>query len=62
MLLLNRKNHCAKTSVGIAVGVIIASHIAAGILLCKNCHHSMTIPKMVKRAKRSVMGLVREII
>ena len=62
MLLLNRKNHCAKASVGIALGVIVASHIAAEILLCKGCSHSMTVPRMVKRAKRSVVGLLHEII
>ncbi len=62
MLMLHRKKH-GSTSIGIAVAVIAAAHIAAGVLLCKgSCHHSVTLPKIAKRAKRTVVGLVREFL
>ncbi len=60
--MLNRKNHCNKTSLSTAIVVIAAAHIAAGVILCKGmCHHS-TLEQMAKKAKRTVVGLVREII
>ncbi|MBO5214494.1 MAG: hypothetical protein J6B86_06965 [Clostridia bacterium] len=63
MLTLNRKNHCGKISVGAAVAVIAAAHIAAGVILCKGaCHPAHSLQRMVKRAKRTVVGLIREII
>ncbi len=63
MLMLNRKSHCGKISLGTAVVVIAAAHIAAGVILCKNsCHHSPSLQQMAKRAKRTVVGLIREII
>ena len=63
MLMLNRKNHCGKGSLGTAVAVIAVAHIAAGVILCKGaCHSSISLQKMAKRAKRTVVGLVREFI
>ena len=62
MLTLNRKKHC-EPSVGIAITVLAVAHIAAGVLLCKNaCHTKSTFPKVVKKAKRTVVGLVREFL
>lgn len=63
MLMLNRKNHCNKATVGTAIAVIAAAHVAAGILLCKGmCRHSTSLQQMAKRAKRTVVGLIREIL
>ncbi|MBO5248784.1 MAG: hypothetical protein J6B54_05830 [Clostridia bacterium] len=62
MLMLNRKNHC-KGTLGTAIVVIAAAHIAAGILLCKGtCQPTSSLQKMAKRAKRTVMGLIREFV
>ncbi len=61
-MLLNRKNHCSKSSVGVAVAVLAAAHIAAGVLLCKGmCCHSSSLGQMAKKAKRNVWSVVREI-
>ncbi len=61
MLMLNRKKRCS-ASVGIAVAVLAAAHIAAGVLLCKNACHHTTLPKIAKKAKRTMVGLVREFL
>ncbi len=62
MLMLNRKSHCGKVSLGTAIAVIAAAHIAAGVILCKGTCHHVTLQQMAKKAKRTVVGLVREII
>ena len=62
MIMLNRKKHCGKT-VGIAVAVLVAAHVAAGVILYQNaCHHRTTLPRIAKKAKRTMVGLVREFL
>lgn len=63
MLMLNRKNHGSKVSVGVAVAVLAAAHVAAGVILCKGiCHPAGTGSRLVKRVGRTVKNLVREIL
>lgn len=64
MLMLNRNNHGSKVSVGVAVAVLAAAHVAAGVILCKGfCHPSgRGLPRLVKRAGRTVKTFVREIL
>ncbi len=63
MLMLHRKNHCNKATLGTAIVVIAAAHVAAGIILCKGmCHRSTSLKQMAKKAKRTVVGLIREIV
>ena len=62
MFTINRKKHCS-TTVGIAVAALAVAHVAAGIILYKNaCHHRTTLPRIAKKAKRTVVGLVREFL
>lgn len=62
--MLNRKKDCMKKTVGIALAVLIGAHLAAGALICAQARQNRahSIGGMVKKAKRTVVGLVREII
>ena len=61
-MFLNRKSSCEKVSAGVAVAVLVCAHLAAGALLCRGmCHRGSSLERMMKRAKRSVTGFVREI-
>ena len=60
MLILNRKRDRVKKAVGISVAVLLAAHAAVGLALCKkSCRASLE--RMAKKAKRTVVGLVREL-
>ena len=61
-MFLNRKTSCTKTSTGIAVAALVCAHLAAGVLLCQGvCHRGSPLERMMKKAKRSVTGFVREL-
>ncbi len=64
MLLLNRKKDQMKKTIGLAIVVLVGAHLAAGALICsKACRcQSSGFPQMIKKAKRTVVGLVKEII
>lgn len=62
MLMLNRKKNKAKKIIGITVAMVGVAHLVAGALVCKGMQNSCSWQKMAQKAKRTVVGLVREII
>ena len=62
MLMLNRKKAQIKKTVGISVAILLAAHLAAGVLLCAGMPKESKWQKTMKNAKRTVVGLVKEIV
>ncbi|MBO5221393.1 MAG: hypothetical protein J6C26_03680 [Clostridia bacterium] len=61
MLLMHRNKSCAAKTVCISVGVLLAAHIAAGVILCKGMPKQSRLCRMMKKAKRTAVGFVKEI-
>ena len=62
MLMLDRKKAQIKKTVGLSVAILLAAHLAAGILLCVGMPKESKWQKTMKNAKRTVVGLVKEIV
>lgn len=62
MFMLNRKKNKWKKVVGITLGAVVAAHVVAGVLLCTGIPHCDSWNRMARKAKRTVVGLVRELV
>lgn len=62
MWLMTRKKGKMGKAVGISVAVLVAAHLAVGVLLCKNAPRRSRIGRTVKKAGRTVKGFVREFL
>ncbi|MBP3301235.1 MAG: hypothetical protein J6M34_07025 [Clostridia bacterium] len=61
MFLCKRNNHKKAACIGTSVAVLVAAHVAVGYLLYKGIPRRSKFGRMVKKAKRTASGLVREI-
>jgi len=62
MWMMKRSKGKMTKTVCASVAVLVAAHLAAGILLCKAAPRRSGFGRMVKKAKRTVKGLVREVL
>lgn len=60
MWMMHRNKGKAAKTVCVSVAILVAAHIAAGILLCKGMPKRSPFGRMVKKVKRTASGLVRE--
>lgn len=60
MSILKRKRAFSKRRVGLGIAVILAAHVAAGVIVCSGKRRCCSPSRAVRKATRAVSGFVKK--